>query len=74
MIKLNWVSNEKNTGSFIQIRNIDDKEYFITKAKDDSDYTLTIVNENIKKFFNSANLAKEFAEKHYTEWLLTNKN
>jgi hypothetical protein len=67
------ISNEKELGTFLQIRNLDDKQYFITKAKGDSDYTLTIINENIKRFFSSLKSAKDFAEKHYTE-LYLNKN
>lgn len=74
MIKLNWVSNENDTGSFLQIRNVDDKQYFITRdRKNDSDYTLTIVDENVKRFYSSVELAKQYAEKHYTEWYLTKK-
>jgi hypothetical protein len=72
MIKLKWVSNEKELGSFIQIRNIEEKkEYFITKGKNDLKYTLTIVNDNTKKYFNTIEEAKLYSEEDFSKWYLS---
>ena len=72
MIKLNWVSNEKELGTFIQIRNVgEEKQYFITKGKGDLKYTLTIVNDNIKKYFESIDEAKNYSESDFNKWYLS---
>ena len=60
MKKLNWVSNEKELGTFIQIRNTQEN-YFITKSKNETEYTLTIIN-GIRRYFNTIDDAKNYAE------------
>ena len=74
MKKLNWVSNEKETGTFIQIRNTDDKHYFITKGKNELKYTLTIIEDNIKKYFNTIEESKKYAEINYNNWYYLTQN
>jgi len=73
MNKLTWVSNEKEGGSFLQIRGTVDiyypltqitkiREYFITKAKGEDKFTLTLVEDKIKKYFDTIEAAKHLAE------------
>ncbi len=72
MIKLNWISNEKEKGKFLQIRNLDDKQYFITKHINDLNYILTVIDDRIKMSFESIEIAQNWAEMHYTMYYLNN--
>ena len=74
--KLNWISNEEERGSFLQIRSSSDfdnkNQYFITKSKEDGAYTLTIINDNIKQYFNTLEEAKNYAQARFDEWYFSN--
>jgi hypothetical protein len=75
-MKLTWVSNENEGGSFLQIRGsaeiyypltqiTKNREYFITKSKGDDKYTLTFVDDKVKKYLDTIEAAKQLAENNF---------